>query len=252
MFRISPQIAAAASAVRVRRHNQRYYHEAGISEVGRKVAEHGGLKVQSGPFREMRLPPALLREHLAPYLLGCYEHELHVEIERMISLRPSCLVDIGAKFGYYAVGMAMRVPGIRLIAFDTDPWARRMIRDTAKLNDVRIEVMSFCSRSWLSQELPERSFVISDCEGYEATLFSEPLAGGALSSHFLVETHDHEVEGATAKVKSSLDAHHEVREIFQEHVPCAVPFLTEKEAEIAVSDLRPSGQRWLYAEPKLP
>jgi len=251
MFRWFPRAAATVVAIRVRRHNQNYYCASGIAQIGRKVAEHGGLNIQEGPFREMKLPPELLREHLAPYLLGCYEQELHADIERVISLKPACFVDIGAKFGYYAIGMAMRVPGIRVIAFDTDPWARRMIQQTAKLNDVRIEVRSFCSRAWMSQRIPEHSFVISDCEGFEATLFSGPLGGGALSSRFLVETHDHEVPGATDTVTSCLLLDHEVREIGQDPAAPDVQFLSKEDAALAVSDLRPSGQRWLFAEPKV-
>ena len=46
------------------------------------------------------------------------------------------IVDVGAKFGYYAVGLARRYPAAAVVAYDVDWWARRACRRMAAANGV--------------------------------------------------------------------------------------------------------------------
>ena len=77
--------------------------------------------VLSGPFKGMRYP---LRSSgqggLLPKLLGTYERELSPAIERLISDRPTLVVNVGAAEGYYAVGLALRAPQAQVIAFEME------------------------------------------------------------------------------------------------------------------------------------
>src|SRR4051812_25893346 len=43
-----------------------------------------GLVVQAGPFAGMRFADHTTEGCYAPRLLGCYEHELHGEVERLV------------------------------------------------------------------------------------------------------------------------------------------------------------------------
>lgn len=45
-----------------------------------------------------------------PNLVGSYESELHLQIEQLILERPQVVIDVGCAEGYYAVGLAQRLP----------------------------------------------------------------------------------------------------------------------------------------------
>ncbi len=98
-------------------------------------------------------------------------------IDEVIAQQPHLVVDIGAAEGYYAVGLARRLPRCRIVAFDIDPIARKMCRRLAKLNGVRdrVEVRGECDTTYL-WTLPPHSFVLSDCEGAEKTLLDPDRA----------------------------------------------------------------------------
>jgi hypothetical protein len=77
-------------------------------------------RVHSGPFAGMRWissAPDCARIHI-PKLLGIYERELNPYIDQACALNFSRIVDVGAAEGYYAVGMALRNPHARVIAFE--------------------------------------------------------------------------------------------------------------------------------------
>jgi hypothetical protein len=152
------------------------------------------LTVLAGPFRGMRYPRAQSTgSTLVPKLLGSYERELHAVVENLVQQEYSCVVDIGCAEGYYAVGFALRLPRATILAFDTDPKACALCLEMARLNGVaeRVKAGGLCDEATLlSLPLGDRALVISDCEGYEITLFSA-RAVAALARHtLLIEVHD--------------------------------------------------------------
>ena len=104
------------------------------------VYEQTGGIVQSGPFtgmwlaRETSWPDAVL----APLLLGTYEQELHTDLEREIarlSQMPSCMVaNVGCAEGYYAVGLAGRLPNATVHAVDINDECLRIASANAEGN----------------------------------------------------------------------------------------------------------------------
>jgi len=152
------------------------------------------LVVRAGPFTGMKYPDALAcGSVLVPKLLGCYELELHPCVEKACQFQYSEIVDIGCAEGYYAVGFAMRVPGAKVYAYDTDGTALEMCRRMADLNGVsnRIETGGFCSCDTLVQlPITRRGLIISDCEGYEKDLFTPTVVASLMRCDLLVETHD--------------------------------------------------------------
>src|SRR5262249_54852199 len=103
------------------------------------------------------------------------------------------IVDVGCAEGYYAVGLAMRVPSARVYAYDTYDQATRLCRRMADLNGVgeRGITGAFCSPAAL-RDIPVRgrAVIISDCEGYEKDLFPEDVVPALARHDLLVETHD--------------------------------------------------------------
>lgn len=66
-----------------------------------------GGRAFGGPFRGMALGPV----YYPPTLLGTYERELHPWLERIFASPFAHVIDIGGGTGYYACGLALRMPG---------------------------------------------------------------------------------------------------------------------------------------------
>jgi len=60
---------------------------------------------------------------------------------------PPAVITVGCAEGYYAVGLARLFPQAAIFAFDTDPKAQLICRQTASLNQVddRVTVMGACA-----------------------------------------------------------------------------------------------------------
>lgn len=79
--------------------------------------------VLGGPFAGMRYTQAPDKAFLAR-LFGTYELETYPAIERLITFDPDVVAVAGAGEGYFAVGMAPRLPRARVHAFEIWKWAR--------------------------------------------------------------------------------------------------------------------------------
>ena len=151
-------------------------------------------KVVSGPFKGLKYPRLRsVGSALLPKLLGSYESELHAALEMLLKQDYSTIVDIGCAEGYYAVGLALRLPNARIYAFDADSRARDSCAEVARLNcvDGRIQIGSFCDVSALgSIPFGSKALIIADCEGYENTLFSGQTNAILARHDLIVEVHD--------------------------------------------------------------
>lgn len=211
-----------------------------------------GLQVLDGPFEGLRLPDGSTREHLSPYLLGTYESELHAWLEELRGEPIVQVVDIGAKFGYYAVGLARWWPEARSIAFDTDPWARRMLRETAALNGIRdLDVRGYLRPGELAQLVRAPGLIVSDCEGFEAELFAAADPAALVGCWLVIELHPEAVPGVEELLRERFRETHsiEVRGREEREPPAFLSeFLSEEEARLAVTEFR-GDQRWMFCRP---
>ncbi len=134
------------------------------------------LTVKHGPFRGMRYPGRMaVGSTLVPKIIGCYERELHAVVETICANSYDIIVDIGSAEGYYAVGLALRIPQSIVFAFDCDSKAIQQCEIMAQINDIAERVLTgtFCSEATLSSlPLGRKALIISDCEGYEKELFT--------------------------------------------------------------------------------
>jgi precorrin-6B methylase 2 len=153
-----------------------------------------GLIVQSGLFAGMRYASfASCGSTLMPKLLGTYECELHPVLKEFLTIDFPVVVDVGCAEGYYAVGLALRLPGARILAYDTDRRARKLCMEMAAINSVddRVSVQGECGPAVLAQiDFSNGGLVVSDCEGYEKQLFCEMTAKTLRNAHLLIELHD--------------------------------------------------------------
>jgi hypothetical protein len=201
----------------------------------------------------MTLTPMTHEEHLGPYLLGTYETELHPWIERLTSQRFQQVLDIGSKFGYYAVGLARRMPSTPIVAFDPDPWARKATREMSDANATPlVTIESFCSTTWLDRRLTPHSLIVSDCEGFEGELFPSATTPALDSSTLIVEIHDNLIPGVGRAVRDRFARTHGVECVTNlDHVDPGVDlsFLTPELAAAAAREIR-GPQEWLLFTPR--
>ncbi len=121
-------------------------------------------RVRLGPFAGMRYIDHSIGSAYLPKLLGTYERELGMVIEEICSCRPGLIVDVGAAEGYYAVGLALRNPRARVVAFESQPVGRTALCKMAALNGVaaQVEIHGRCDSFQLETVLKLREPEASD------------------------------------------------------------------------------------------
>lgn len=226
-----------------------------------KIIAQSGVHVRSGPFAGMMFwpvgRPGSWAGGQAPSLLGLYELELHEVLVSVISRKPRLVVDIGAAEGYYAVGMALRLPEARVVAFDIDPMARHLCEAAARINGAadRVTVHGECTVDTLRALTAEPAFVMLDCEGAELDLLRPDLAPGLASCEILVELHDVFRPGLSEELLPRFTRSHDVQLISTvPRAPGVCPdlaFLTADEVAIALDERRPGPMRWAFMRPRL-
>jgi hypothetical protein len=240
-------------SVRSRNHQMRWLKQQGLLDIARRFSQSNGCTVLHGPFAGMKYPPeSILTRHSVPLLLGSYESELHGVIGTALRSRYDLVIDIGSAEGYYAVGFALK--GIaRVVTFETDARELRLCQEMARLNQVtdRITTRNWCSPSALRDlTAGNRCFVLSDCEGYEMELFDDATVDGLRHSDVLIEIHG----GAYEALLERFSKIHALRTLVTSaRLASDYPELAclAGDAERAVREYRPAGQRWLYASSRL-
>jgi hypothetical protein len=187
-----PDVLNAIVSVRRRRmFRQRFssLHE----EVRQRLYPNGAeVAVRSGPFQGMRYLDEIVWGSVTPRWLGCYEWELHGAVRQILDRGYKTIIDVGCAEGYYAVGLALRIPSAKVFAFDTDFISRGQLSRLARLNHVerRVKPGSYCSHADLDAIAAPGSLVVCDIEGFEQQLLDPVSAASLLRSDILVEVHD--------------------------------------------------------------
>jgi hypothetical protein len=254
MFAVAPEWTTELVSARSRAISHRLVRQWGLNTLAEKLLAALGPEVQSGPFRGMKLTPMSFKEHISPFLLGTYESELHPWIARLVGGQYSQMIDVGAKFGYYAVGLARLFPETPIVAFDTDWWARAACRELIAENRTpNVQVAGFCSPAWFDRNLMPSSMILSDCEGYEGDLFTKSTCNALNSATLIIETHDFNNPGVTEAILKRFAGSHRVETVDTDQgtlptPPVDLSFLTPEEANSALRERRPH-QTWLLLTP---
>lgn len=151
-----------------------------------------GMRVFSGPFKGLELTPAALMGAFGPVLLGTYEHELHPYVEQAIARNYPQILNIGCAYGYYSVGLALRMPGTVVHAFDIDEAAQQKCREMSALNgvDARVRIGGEFRGEDFASYAGRNTLVVMDIEGAETQLL-DPVRYPALAQmDVIVELHD--------------------------------------------------------------
>lgn len=171
-----------------------------------------GPTILSGPFAGMSFVRQVAEGCCVPKLLGCYEQELHPYVEQAISRNYAQIVNIGVAEGYYAVGLARRMPSARVFAFDIDPNAQQTCSWVARANGVseRVQVGGLFRGEDFERYTNASTLVVCDIEGAERELL-DPRAYPALARmDVIVELHDCLLPGLSSEIPARFSATHDV------------------------------------------
>src|SRR5262245_52951124 len=166
----------------------------GMKVIGRKVFQKLGHRVLTGPFKGMIVTdqPNWDDGNATLKLLGCYEHELWPAVELAISRQPTAVINVGCAEGYYAIGLALRLPKTEIIAFDINSWSLEQCFHMACENDVGpyVQIREGCRKPKELQLGYDHALYVLDCEGDELDLLDPARCSDLLGSDIIVECHD--------------------------------------------------------------
>ena len=159
-----------------------------------------------------------------------------------MAARPAHVIDVGCAEGYYAVGLALAIPGTHVHAYDIDVQARVRCAELAQQNAVagRVSIHSECAPGD-ARGFPEQGVVLlSDCEGYERTLLDPALAPRLKRWPMLVELHDFLDPSISRTIAERFAPTHEIEIVEGEpRDPDGVPeldFMTPRQRRAVLSD----------------
>lgn len=224
-------------------------------ELAEIIKQASGMKVMDGAFKGLQLPEATSWGDLAPKLLGTYESELAGAVDAMVAWQPQRVVNVGCAEGYYAVGLARRLPSAAVLAYDTDPKAQELSSVCAGLNQVTLTVRGTCSPEELVQlaEPSGRLAIVLDCEGFERELLL-PNPAALAHAAILVECHDTIHPGITDAIAARYQASHHIQRIPQgARNPNAIALLkdwNEADRWLVMSERRAGVMTWLWMTPR--
>ncbi len=175
-----------------------------------------GSKVLSGPFKGMQLTPAVMTKIFGPILTGHYEFELHGVMERVIAHPYKNILNIGCAFGYYAVGLALRMPQAHIHAFDIDPDERKKCVDLALLNGVqdRVKMGEEFTGANFAAYADGSTLAIVDIEGAETELLDLARYPALSKIDMIVEAHDVYRPGISKILAERFAATHDIETIY--------------------------------------
>lgn len=162
------------------------------TQFAKAVYGQDAIKVLAGPFAGMTYFNEVVWGPITPKWIGSYECELSGIIDAVVARPYRRVVDVGCAEGYYAVGLALRMPHVEVITYDTDFLARRLVRKLAALNGVtaRLEVRQECTHATLEEDLAAgQTLVITDIEGAEAELLDPGACSLLVRNDILAECH---------------------------------------------------------------
>ena len=223
--------------------------------ISNSIIAHAGPVVQAGPFAGMRLGQHSAEGCHAPKLLGCYEQALHPHFERFIVRGFDAVLNIGCAEGYYAIGMARRMPGTKIFAHELNEGAQQACRSLAEANGVadRITIGGLVRGEDFARFAGMDTLALVDIEGGEEALL-DPTAFPALRQMTLiVECHEERRRGMTDLIASRFAPTHQVTRLeqpfSQPELPAWMQGLGHLDQLLAIWEWRMAPTPWLVLEP---
>lgn len=236
----------------------RRYHRS--QRLLRALARAVDGRIVAGPFAGLRYVERSFGSTHWPKLLGTYELELQPVLARWLQQPFASVLVAGAAEGYYAVGLAMRLPAARVIAWEANGEARAALAELARRNGVedRVELHGICDVGGMAEALARQAphLVVADLDGGEATLLDPSVLPALRCAWIVAETHDCFIPGVAALLAERFAASHGVEVVPSRPrsasdappLPLA-PTLHGALAQL-LHERRPPGNDWLIMAPR--
>lgn len=220
--------------------------------IAKKISQKHGNNVLSGPFKGIKYASLTASGScLCPKLIGSYEKEIHQFIEQLIKTNHNRIINIGCGEGFYAVGMAMRMPNSQIFAFDENERARKCCEGLAIANGVenRVAVGGKCCQNDLIELISSPSIIICDCEGCEIHILKPDAMKTLQHCDILVELHQNNNDNNTVElITSRFKRTHKItlKEYGSRNLASYpnINFLHKKEQQFALDENRSRGMHW--------
>ena len=215
-----------------------------------------GTTVLDGPFKGMIYGHRVAEGARAARLLGSYEASLQPILETIFTSDYSTVIDVGCAEGYYAVGLALRMPQAKILARDTSEPAQTLCRQLAAANNVadRVAVGGLFTPADFDLCKSEKCLVLCDIEGAEADLLDPATAPGLVHADILVEVHEGMFPGLLETLTSRFAASHQITRIGRALTPERLPYWTESLSDLdrllLLWEWRASPTPWLWMQHK--
>ncbi|MCZ8335127.1 MAG: hypothetical protein O9328_12755 [Rhodobacteraceae bacterium] len=220
--------------------------------LGQALLERSGDRVLWGPFKGMAYPVRAAEGARTPRLIGCYEASLVPVIEEIALGGYDRVIDIGSAEGYYAVGLALRLPGARVIARDTDATAQAACAELARINGVaeRVEIGGAVNPGDFDGMIAGRTLILCDIEGEEEALLDPDVAPRLREADLLVEVHEGMRPGCLDLLERRFAPSHHIqrfgRRLQDEGMPPWAEKLSDMDRLLLLWEWRASPTPWLW------
>lgn len=178
----------------------------------RLIVANEGYIVPCGPFSGMSFE-SCAHHFSAAMMLGTYEMELWPHIEAAIERDYDAFVNIGCSYGYYAVGLARRTSGTRIVACDADPQAREICARLAAENGVTHNMVitdRFDGKNF-EDYATHKTLILCDIEGTERDLMDPAKFTALKTLDLIVELHDVYDPSISKTILSRFNQSHDVK-----------------------------------------
>lgn len=246
------RVFGKASKLYNRKFIQRYLLESSVLEAD--SSSQKVIALASGPFAGMKYFGESSGSNLAPKIFGTYENQLNKKLGYICDRKFTRLINIGCGEGYFAVGLALRMPEAQVWAFDSNPKAQGLTQKLATLNHVgdRVFVKGLCEFSELRSLLSLPACLFMDCEGCESVLLDIDEVPELARTTILVELHDFIIANIEKELRRRFSKTHTVEVITQQL--CwpennGVKKLSELSVLSLIHESRPRQMSWMYLEP---
>jgi len=176
------------------------------------LLQQQGTMVMEGPLAGLDfLPQSAEGCHIAK-LLGCYEQPLLPFIEAAIQANYPTILNIGCAEGYYAVGMARRMPNTQVMAFDLNPKAQETCNALAEKNGVadRVLIGALFKPEDFAAYAKQKVLLLCDIEGAERELLNPDESPALKGMDIILESHECLIPGITQELIRRFEASHEI------------------------------------------
>lgn len=210
------------------------------------VFVNSGAIVRFGPFAGLSFKSN--RAHLsAAMMLGSYESALHPHIETAVDRRPDVVLNPGCASGYYAVGLARRLPLTRVVAWDLDVEARSRCARLAEENGVsgRVEIRGQFHGDEVEEFKGETALLVCDIDGDELVALQPDRFPTLAQFDLIAEMHEVFDPAITETIGRRFEDTHHVDVIREwDHPPNDVPPYLEPLGAIERFIALEGGLRW--------